>query len=73
MGLRWMLCCVRYQNQTEMITEPLCPQTPSGEVLPSSAYSGGEYILQLRNPVLGGIYRCEVPPSAASRACLNAR
>ena len=62
MSLR--LCVARH-------AAPSFPQSPSGEVLPSTQYSNGQFLLLLDNPVTAGSYTCKVPQAFASSACIH--
>ena len=63
MSLR--LCAARH-------TAPSFPQSPSGEVLPSTQYSNGQFLLLLLdNLVTAGSYTCKVPQAFASSACIH--
>ena len=46
-------------------------QTPGGQLLPSTQYSNGQFLLLLDNPVTGGSYTCEVPQASSSAACVK--
>ncbi|XP_070173619.1 tenascin-R-like [Littorina saxatilis] len=47
-------------------------KTPSGEVRKSSYQDNGTFVLSLSSPVQGGIYSCQLAPSAPAVRCLNA-
>ncbi|KAK7090701.1 tenascin-R-like [Littorina saxatilis] len=47
-------------------------KTPSGEVRNSSYRDNGTFVLSLSNPVQGGIYSCQLAPSAPAVRCLTA-
>ena len=46
-------------------------QTPEGQVVNSSFYQDGQFILLLDNPVIGGSYTCQIPENEAGAACLH--
>ena len=46
-------------------------QSPSGQLLPSTQYSNGQFLLLLDNPVTAGSYTCKVPQAFASSACIH--
>ena len=66
------LCCTSCRSVcVARHAAPSFPQTPSGEVLPSTQYSNGQFLLLLDNPVTAGSYTCKVPQAFASSACIH--
>ena len=45
-------------------------QTPAGQVVNSSFYQDGQFVLLLDNPVTGGSYTCQINGYQARAACL---